>query len=305
MANPTLRDVHVDNPMTRVSIAYRNAAYIADQIFPVVPVDKKSDVYFIFDKASWFRNRSHERSPGAKAARADYGITTASYICINDALAKEVQDEVRDNADAPLRPDITATQFVTDGLLLAQEIRVATLVTACGNWANASNPGTKWTSDTSDPWGDIDNAINGVVSNIGRFPNVAVMSWDVWRHLRQHPDFLDRVKHTRSGGRIEATDLALWFGFEKVLIGNAIYDTAQEGATSTVSYVWGDDFWCGYVPSSPALEVPAAGYCMQWGARKVERFREEQEHQDVIAAEWFTDEKITASDSGAIYADCI
>jgi len=305
MATPTARDVHVDQPMTRISIAYRNADYIGNQIFPVVPVDKKSDVYFVFDKASWFRNRSSPRSPGAKANRAEYGVTTASYICINDALAKEIQDEVRDNADAPLRPDITATQFVTDALLLGQEIRVATLVTACANWSNASNPTTKWTSDVSDPWGDIDNAINAIVSNIGRFPNTAVMSWDVWRHLRQHPDFLDRVKHTRAGGRIEATDLASWFGFDKVLIGAAITDSAQEGATSSVSYVWGDDFWCGYVPSAPALEVPAAGYCLQWGAKKVERFREEQEHQDVIAAEWFTDEVISASDSGAGYFDVV
>ncbi len=305
MATPTTRDVHVDQPMTRISIAYRNADYIADQIFPRIPVDKKSDVYFVFDKASWFRNRSDVRAPGTKAPRADYGITTASYLCINDALAKEIADEVRDNADAPLRPDITATQFVTDALLLSQEVRVANLITACGNWAGASNPGTKWSSDTSDPWGDIDDVINAVVSTIGRFPNTAVMSWDVWRQLRQHPDFLDRVKHTRSGGRIEATDLAMWFGFDKVLIGNAIVDSAQEGATESVSFIWGDDFWCGYVPSAPALEVPAAGYCLQWGERKVERFREEQEHQDVIAAEWFTDEIVSASDAGAGMYDAV
>ena len=36
-----------------------------------------------------------------------------------------------------------------------------------------------------------------------------------------------------------------------------------------------------------------------------ERFREEQEHQDVVAAEWFTDEVITASDSGAGMYDCV
>ena len=305
MANPTLRDIHIDQPMTRISIAYRNAAYIYDQLFPMVPVEKKSDVYFVFDKASWFRNRSSPRAPGTKANRADYGVTTASYVCINDALAKEIPDEVRDNADAPLRPDITATQFVTDALMLAQEVRVANLITACANWTSASNPSTQWSVDTSDPWGDIDTAINAIVSSIGVFPNTAVMSWDVWRHLRQHPDFLDRVKHTRSSGRIEATDLATWFGFDKVLIGTAIVDSSQEGATSSTSFVWGDDFWCGYVPSAPALEVPAAGYCLQWGARKVERFREEQEHQDVVAAEWYTDEIISASDAGAGFYNCV
>lgn len=305
MPNPTARDVHVNAPLSRISIAYRNAAYIADQIFPVVSVDKQTDCYFVFDKQSWFRNRSGPRSPGTRAPRADYGITTASYLCVNDSLAKEITDEMRNNADMPLRPDITATEFVTDGLLLGLEIRVADLVTACANWSSGSNPSVQWTSDTSDPWGDIDTCVNAVVSTIGRAPNVAVMSWDVWRNLRQHPDFLDRIKYTRAGGRIEVSDLSGWFGFDKVLIGAALKDTAVEGRTSSISYVWGDDFWCGYVPTAPSLEVPAAGYVLTWGGRKVERFREDEEHQDVVAAEWFTDEVITASDSGAGFFDVV
>jgi len=305
MPSPTARDVHVNQPLTRISIAYRNADYIADQIFPIVPVDKQTDCYFVFDKQSWFRNRSGPRAPGTRAPRADYGITTASYLCVNDSLGKEIPDEVRANADAPLKPDITATQFVTDALLLALELRVAALITACANWTGASNPSVQWSSDVSDPWGDIDTAVNSVVSNTGRAPNVAVMSWDVWRNLRQHPDFLDRVKYTRSGGRIEATDLASWFGFDKVLIGRSIYDSALEGATSEMGYVWGDDFWCGYVPPAPALEVPSSGYILTWGTRKVERFREEEEHQDIVTAEWYTDEIICASDAGSIFADVV
>lgn len=305
MANPSSRDVHVNQPLSRVSIAYRNAAYIADQIFPILSVDKQSDVYWVYDKQSWFRNRSSTRAPGTRANRADYGVTTASYLCINDALAKGITDEVRNNADAPLRPDITATEFVTDGLLLALESRVATIITACANWSNASNPSVKWSDDTSDPLGDIDTAVNAVVSTIGRAPNVAVMSWDVWRHLRQHPDFMDRVKYTRASGRLEVSDLASWFEFDKILVGKALIDSAVEGRTESISYVWGDDFWCGYVPAAPALEVPAAGYVLTWGGRKVERFREDQEKQDVVSAEWYTDEIVTASDAASILADCV
>ncbi len=305
MPNPTSRDVHVNTPLTRVSIAYRNAAYIADQIFPVVRVEKQTDCYFVYDKQSWFLNRSKPRAPGTRANRADYGVTTASYLCINDALAKEIPDEVRKNADAPLRPDVTATEFVTDGLLLALEKRVADIITACGNWTNASNPSVQWSDDTSNPWGDIDTAVNAVVSTIGRAPNVAVMSWDVWRKLRQHPDLIDRVKYTRSSGRLEVADLAGWFEFDKVLVGKALIDSAVEGRTSSISYIWGDDFWVGYVPLAPALEVPATGYVLTWGDRVIERFREDQEKQDVVAGEWFTCEKVTASDAGAGFYDVV
>lgn len=51
MPSPTVYDVHVDAPLANISIAYRNASYIADQVFPVVPVQKKSDLFFKFTKA--------------------------------------------------------------------------------------------------------------------------------------------------------------------------------------------------------------------------------------------------------------
>ena len=302
---PTVRDVHREAILESISIAYRNEEYIAPQVFPIVAVQKKSDYYYKFGKGAWFRDEVQVRAPGTRAARADYDISTASYVCLNYALAKAVPDEVRANADTPLRPDVEATEFVSDALMRAQERRVADLVTGSANWASASTPGTAWSQDTSDPWGDIDTLVNGVVSSIGRQPNVAVLSWDVWRHLRQHPDFLDRVKYTRPTGRVEPGDLRSWFGFEKVLIGTALYEAAKEGQSSSMTYIWGNDFFCGWVPPNPALMVPAAGYCLNWQATTVSRFREEQEKQDILEAAHHSDEVITASDAGGVMYSCI
>ena len=75
---PTVYQVHVNRPLSSISVAYRNDAYIADQIFPIVPVDKKSDLYFTFGKGAWFRNRSGPRAPGTRAPFGDYYINTAS-----------------------------------------------------------------------------------------------------------------------------------------------------------------------------------------------------------------------------------
>jgi len=305
MARPTVRDVHVDTALSNISIAYKNQEYIADQVFPVVQVQKKSDVYYVFDQSDWFRRRAALRAPGTRAQRGDYVLTTASYNCLPYAFAKPVTDEERENADAALQPDITATEFATDAIMIDKEIRVANLVTASTNWGTANIPGTLWENDNSDPWGDISLAKSGVVFNTGHLPNVAVLSWGVWRYLQNHPDFLDRVKYTRPSGRIEPEDLRSWFGFDKVLIGMSVQDTALEGQSASRSYVWGNDMWIGYVPMSPGLRTPAAGYVFQWMSRKVERFREDQEHQDVIAVEEHCDERVTASEAGAIIANCV
>ena len=50
MPMPTVRDVHIEAPLSAISIAYRNPSYIADQIFPRVSVSKKTDYYWIFGK---------------------------------------------------------------------------------------------------------------------------------------------------------------------------------------------------------------------------------------------------------------
>jgi hypothetical protein len=210
------------------------------------------------------------------------------------------------NADAALRPDIDGTEYVADALLRYKEKLIADKTTGgSGLWVYSATPSVAWTADTSDPFGDIDTAINGVVSVTGVIPNVAVMSWDVWRNLRQHPDFLDRVKYTRPGARLEPSDLGAWFGFTKVLVGSAVIDSALEGATASQSYIWGDQFWCGYVPQVPSLRTPAAGYVLQWGNREVRRYREEQEHQDVLEAQEAYAVVITASDAGAVLYNAV
>lgn len=301
MPRPTLRDVQPYlTALQNVSIGYRNPNYIYREVFPVVQVDEKSSYYWVFDKTHWQRERSGVRAPGTRAPRAGYTLSTASYVCLNDSLATPVPDEVVMNSQGALRPLINAANFVSDGLELAEEIRVANLITASANWASSTSPTTIWSLDNSDPWGDIDAGTNVLVTSTGRAPNTLVLGWNVWRHLRQHPDFLDRIKYTRPSGRIEPEDLKSWFGFEKVLIGTAVKDTSLEGQSSSPTYVWGNTLWMGYVPDSPALEVPAAGYVLVWGEqnRKMNRFYEEQEHQTIIESGWYVTQVVTASDSG-------
>jgi hypothetical protein len=303
MPRPTRRDVHVNRPLSNISVAYSNKFYIADQVFPVVPVNNQSDSYFVWDKNAWFRLRAGTRAPGEAAPEVDYGISTASYICLNYSLAKGVADETRNNADAPLRPDVNATNFVTDGLMLGMEDRVATIIGASGSWASASNPGTKWDAVTSDAWGDISNLIYAVEGQIGRPANVMVVGRNAWKSLRNHPDLVDRVKYQREGGKLIAADLQGWFDVDKVLIGRARKDTSEEGATAAMTDIWGDFLWVGYVTPAPAIDEPTAGYCFRWGARSVSRYREDVRHRDLIEAEEWMDECITASDAGGGFYD--
>ena len=301
MATPTQQQVHLDGALTNISVAYRNANYIAETVFPNVPVVKQSNKYFVFTKSDWFRDEAAPRAPGTRAQRVDYNLSASNYLCAEWAVAKGVPDEVVDNADTPLRPVAEAAEYVTDKMYLRKEILVAAIVHGNSQWSASATPSTLWSNDTSDPIGDVNTALDSVRSSIGRDPNKGVIGAGLWRFLVKHPDLIDRVKGAASPGSpaiLTMQAIAALFELEQILVGKAVKDTGQEGATATRAYVWGNHLAICYTTNTPSLNSPSAGYVFQWGARAVNRYREDQEHQDIIEVTESFDQKLVASDAG-------
>lgn len=220
--------------------------------------------------------------------------------------------EIVDNADNPLNPDREATEFATEKLFLRLEKDVADMVQTSGNWtnsgtANSINGSGAWSADTSDPINDVtgkSGVRETIRQTIGRYPNVCVLGATVFASLRRHPDILDRIKYTQKG--IVTADLvAELFDVDKLYVGTAVINSALEGATDSFSDIWGNYAWFGYVPTTPGLMIPAAGYVFQWKARQVNRYREQEEHQDVIECLQNWDSKVTSADSGYLLTSVV
>lgn len=298
---PTTRQVHIDGPLTAISVAYSNTEYIAEQVFPNVPVVKQSDLYFIYTKADWFRNNVARRAPGTRAQRADYGITTSNYLCEVYALAKGVPDETVRNADSPLQPLAEATQWLTDQIMLNKEIQVANIAFGNSQWSSSVTPSTLWDVDTSDPIGDVSLGANTVRRAIGRFPNVGVIGGGLWRHVKKHPDLINRVVGAagpNSPALLTRAAIGALFELENILVGNAVQETGPEGGTSSPSDIWGLHMAILYRTPTPGLRIPNAGYTFTWAGREVNRYREDQEKQDVVEVGEAFDVKLVASDAG-------
>ena len=301
MSKPTYQQVHIDVALTNISIAYAPGTFIAGQVFPTVPVGKISNRYFIYTKADWLRREADVRAPGTRAARGDYGLTTGQYVCVERAIAKGVPDEIADNADSPLNPDADATRWVTNQLMLEKENDVAALAFGNSVWSASATPSVLWSNDTSDPLGDVETAVNSVVSNIGQEANTGVIGRGLWRYVKNHPDIVDRIKGAagpQSPAVVGLNAVAALFGIDRILVGTAIADSAQEGATSSLAYIWGNHFLVAYVTGSPSLLNPSAGYVFTYGARSIETFRENQEKQNVVTGFESWDTAATATDAG-------
>ena len=96
---PTLDTLHVDEALTNISIAYRNEAFVAEQLLPVVPVQKRRDIYFKFSKQH-FVAEDDTYYPGSHAKRIEVDLEKRGYYDAHGhALEAIIPDEFRENAD--------------------------------------------------------------------------------------------------------------------------------------------------------------------------------------------------------------
>lgn len=310
MSQPTRSDVHVNKPLTNISIAYIQDAkdFVADKVFPVVPVMKQSDRYFTYDKGYWFRTGAQKRAPSSESAGGGFHIdSTPSYFCDVLALHMDVDDQTRQNADQPIDMDRDATQFVTQNLLLKREIDFMSKYVKASLWTGASDftPSIKWDQPTSIPIQDIDSLKSTIKSKTGYMPNTLVLARDTFQILKNNASILDRIKYTQRGVVTEEL-LANLFGVDKLLVADAVLNSAAEGQSDNLDFLIANKALLVYAAPNPSILKPSAGYTFSWqglfgaGAygNRVSSFRMEHLKSDRIEGEMAYDQKVVGLDLG-------
>lgn len=313
---PAPGDVHVNRPLTNVSVAFTQAAtqFIANRAFPVVSVPKQSDLYFIYDRANWMVGGAQKRAPSSESAGGGYTQSTDNYRCDVWALHKDVDDQVRANSDAPLRPDQDATNWITENMLIEKE----------NEWATDFFATAKWTTETaSDAWDltgtpvdDIRTAKTAVLALTGREPNRLICSVDVWHGLMDNDQIIDRLSGgatTQNPAMGMMENIARILELEEILVAKGIQNSAQEGATESTDFILGKHALLLYTPPSPGLMIPSAGYTFVWsglmgaGANgtRIKRFRMESLESDRIEGQSAYVHKQVSADLGAFFLNAV
>jgi len=277
MPNPTRQNIHVNRPLTNISVAYMQKAesFVAGQVFPIVPVQKQSDRYFVYLKEDWFRDEAMKRVQGAESAGGGYEIdNTPTYFCETWAYHKDVTAADRANSDKPLTPDRDATQFISQKLLVRKEVEWMSRFFATSLWTTeytgvtATPTGTQrlhWNDASSTPVEDVADAQIAIQAVTGYKPNVLTLGPYVYKDLRNHGDIIDRIKYS---GMIPAmanqNSMAALFDVDKVIVAEGVTNSAAKGATEDTDFIAGKHALLSYSPNSPGLKQPTAGYTFSW-----------------------------------------
>lgn len=316
-AEPTKSQVHIDGPLTQISIAYMNepSAFIAAQVFPIVPVDKQSDKYFIFDKSAFMRDQAKKRGDAQESAGSGYRLSNDSYYCDVWALHKDIGDQTRANTDSPLSSDRNAVQFVTNALMLRREKLFVDAAFATGIWGTSATPSAQWSDFvSSDPLADFETAKETVLVSTGREANTAVLGYQVFTKLKLHPDIKEMLKYTSSRVVTEEI-LAGLIGVQRVLVPKVVSDGNSDGATAaSMAFMYGKHALLCHVPSAPGIETPSAGYIFAWRGLNgaygdagigFSKFRIDLKKCDRVEGEMAIDVKVTGADLGYFFPNAV
>jgi len=318
MPQPTVSDVHVDAILTNMSVAYIQSQtnFVANQVFPSIPVEKQSDKYFVYTKGDWFRDEAEVRAPASPSAGSGYTLSTSTYNALVYAFHKDVDDQTRANSDNPLAPDRDATTFITQRMLLRQEIQWTSDFFTTSVWATDKTGGTdftKWSSyAASDPIEDVEAGKQTILDSTGMMPNTLVLSYAVYRQLRNHPDIIDRIKYT-SSNTVDTQTIGRLLGVDRVLVSRAVKNSAAEGATVSMGSIAGKNALLCYVAPSPGVLTPSAGYTFTWRGVSdgmgqtvgVSRFRMPELRADRIESQMAWDNKVIGTDLGYFFASAV
>jgi hypothetical protein len=324
-------DVHVKAALTNVSVAYMQSAdnFIADKVFPIVPVAKQADLIWNFNPEQFNKDVMRQRAPGTESAGIGMVQSQESYFAYVWALHHDISDNTRGNADSVFSLDSQATDILTNASLIRKENDFVTKFLTTGKWATdlagvASGPTAgqfvQWDQAASTPIEDIREAKRRVQARTGFKPNKLVLGKKTYDDLVDHPDLVDRVKYGQTpngAAQVNRQAMAALLEVDEILVAEAVVNSntvgAIPGTDANTNFIFATGALLVYTPRVASTMMPAAGLTFSWngwiGASRqgfrVKKFRMEHLNADRIEIEGAWDSRLIGESLGVFFSNAV
>lgn len=257
----------VDELLSKASSAYIPQGYVCEQILPMITSVQSTGKLGKY-------GQSHLRIENSlKAGRGKYrrveAITrsTDTFSIEGHGLEGMVSAEDYRNVQIPFKAEEDETMGLSTMLFLEKEKLLAdTLGNTSILTLNTTLSGTSQLNDytNSDPVGVVKTARSAVRSGCGLPPNMAIMDWNVAEALRYHPKLLALGFQYLDRGGLTNEGLATVLGVKKLLVAEAMYNSAKEGQSDSLGAVWGKNIVFAYAPDAAQPYQVSLGYRVQY-----------------------------------------
>lgn len=253
----------VDPVLTNLARGYHNAQFIAEALFPVVPVPKEGAIVPLFGKEA-FRLWETER-----AIRAVSNVMTPDDINTLDVVLREhdlaYPVDYRESHEALFDIEARAAIRVKDALDLGREYAAAQLAQNPASYPDGSKVvlygASQWSGSGGDPVAVVEDAKEAMRAKIGVRPNTLVMGASAYATLKFHAK-LQEALGSNERKLITIEHLRALFGIPDIRIGEAL------AGDTTTGDIWGDNVILIYVPAARAgtsrsYDEPSWGYTLR------------------------------------------
>jgi hypothetical protein len=301
----------LDEHTTQIVIAYRNMEFIADMVFPIVPVASQEFKYLKLDKGEAFTipdtKVGRKSSPNLIEVSATEVDGSTKPYGLKDVIP---QDDI-DNAPENFDPEGRAAERLIDLVLLDHERRCANLAQNLSNYS-VDNQDTLAGGDqfsdyvNSKPITKINESLDSMVMRA----NKIIFGRRGWSITRGHPDIVKAINATAGDtGLVSRQAFADLFELDEVIVGVGWYNTAKKGQDVTLERIWGNDIILIYQdPLADTRGGMTYGFTASFGERESRRrFDESIGLRGAVEIKTGHNVKplITANDLGFILKDAV
>jgi len=320
----TPSDVHVDVPLTNLTIAYMQAAenFVADKVFPMVSVSKQSDKYYKYSREGLRDGDVTVLAPRTEVNRVGLALSTDSYFADVRGLGMDFDEQTLANEDTALELRSQGANVLMEKIMIDREVRWASAFFSAGIWGTDITPGNLWSDYTnSTPIVDVTTGRRTMqLASGGYKPNTMVVGKEVRDVLINHPDILARLNGgstVSNPALITDAKLAEIFEVENFYVMEAVRNTAAEGVTDAFGFIGGKNALLTYTPSTMGLRTPGAGAIFCWDSIPgvsgmgitVESFSDDalkrQQIAELIQVKSSDDMKLIGSEMGYFFEACV
>ena len=250
------------DPLSNLSVKFMNdqQKYAALKVLPPFLVPKSTFKFYQYNKSNLTLDKLDAPS-GTEARIFDYDAftnvaTTKEYAAGTRVHAKDARDF--DAPVADLRLD--AAQLNAEKLLIHMEDAMYTKISTTGNYPAALTTASGgWDVATSDPIEDVRVARQAVFEKTGLRPSEMALNQKALDLLKNHPAIVDRIKFVGMLGAAEVVRaLSSLFEMQNIHVSDVLKNTAQEGATDSLSTIWGSTCLI-YTPANGGLRSNGYG----------------------------------------------
>ena len=219
-----------------VAVGFRDNNFVLDRLIPEKPVNYDSAKFRVYSPKGYFK-AAPKRGETAIPQQAALQYSEDTYTAEEFAMEGWVSDDsIRNSKDAGITPMTDETEFLSQKILLTNELLISAEIISAIKSAGALyytnlTAGTNWLTGgaTANILGNLSTGIKAVVRNTGLRPNLITMTTDVIEAVVNNSTVQDILKRMSSGVLTESVPIPRLRGMEILLADGLVnigsYDT--------------------------------------------------------------------------------